>query len=1053
MSGYTEHYNLKKPAQSENYNVEDANTNNTIIDAILFGKVDKVAGKDLSSNDFTNEYKLKLDAMGKIYNYLGTVQNLDALGKIENSKKGDLYHVQSESADYAWNGTKWEKVDSNKGDTGVGITEIKCQESTDDSGINVITIKLSDGRETSFNVRNGTKGKTGEKGETGDTGPRGETGSYPVLISTATGNPVHIENSSDLTMKLKLNGGHQQKKTEGYNILDYITNLKSENDGLKNTLNKDGSITTTGVPSVNYAKVTSGINLYDKLEDKKTYTLKQGEVQTGILYLQVDALKADGTHTYINNSQNGEVTFTVDKTTYTKYTILIQSGLTSAWGTSSKTITNTYMLYEGTDDKEFEPYTGGQDSPNRDYPQEIETVGDNVNLLNNTASTTSINGIDITVFEDKTVLINGTANENVNFVLQRNLLLEDGKEYTLNSGNDNASSSKFGIYINQYYDKSNHVQASYNSPLNFIYDIKSKDSNNIYLYINKGSTVENELLKPKLEKGTTASPYSMYNQGSVEIVKRNENLLSIVEQTRVNNGTTATLKDGKATLTGTATSNWTLLTQSKTPFYLKAGEYTVSVYDFNVEENYSLEFTLYHADNTSTKMYLDKYNKHRTYTVEKDVTGLTVGLSGFKAGDTLDLEFSVQLEEGKTSKNWILPRSEEFIVPIQREMLEGDYIDNVEHHEWDKLTLTGAEAWRVESSGRFSILSISLSVAYKKPTASSVILGNLCNSYIEKSPTETWNKTQGFSIDLAGNLCVYDETYSVNSDLTGFKAMLVEKYNAGNPVVCYLKLATPIELELTKEQKAILNSMKTYKNETNIIADNELATMEVEYQTDAEVNELLNEQKEKMWGVGSIYTTTLEEDPAIILGLGKWIRKKILNGGELIAYGSAYNQGEQSDTVVNGARLDFSDTKIPNKKFNIKNFVDGVLFDQGGTFKIATKGIVGLVKCNSKFCGLGGSGITGLWWQGNSNPLPTGVNLLSTNALLTGPYGEVYGGNTNTLLYEVTDEASDETEFYVNPFVNPYGGAFAPCQAGTKCSLEVEVYSKKQTTYVWERIS
>lgn len=1046
MSGYTEHYNLKKPAQSENYNVEDANTNNTIIDAILFGKVDKVAGKDLSSNDFTNEYKLKLDAMGKIYNYLGTVQNLDALGKIENSKKGDLYHVQSESADYAWNGTKWEKVDSNKGDTGVGITEIKCQESTDDSGINVITIKLSDGRETSFNVRNGTKGKTGEKGETGDTGPRGETGSYPVLISTATGNPVHIENSSDLTMKLKLNGGHQQKKTEGYNILDYITNLKSENDGLKNTLNKDGSITTTGVPSVNYAKVTSGINLYDKLEDKKTYTLKQGEVQTGILYLQVDALKADGTHTYINNSQNGEVTFTVDKTTYTKYTILIQSGLTSAWGTSSKTITNTYMLYEGTDDKEFEPYTGGQDSPNRDYPQEIETVGDNVNLLNNTASTTSINGIDITVFEDKTVLINGTANENVNFVLQRNLLLEDGKEYTLNSGNENGSSSKFGLYINQYYDNSNHIQASYNSPLNFIYDIKSKDSNNIYLYINKGSTVENELLKPKLERGSNASPYSMYNQGSVEIVKRNENLLSIVEQTRVNNGTTATLKDGKATLTGTATSNWTFLTLTKTPFKLTPGEYTMD----NLS-GYQLEPSFWYSDTDSKRVYINGSSK--TFIIEKNVQFLSIGLSGFKAGDVLNLDFPIKLVAGTELGEWVEPKSETYILPIQEEMLNSDYIDNVEHHEWHKLILTGTEPWYCESNGRFGYLVQHLPAAYKKTVQTSDLLGNVCSGYIEKTPSQTWAGTQGFCIDPSGSLRIWDDTYSKTSDLAGFKAMLAEKYNAGNPVVCYLKLATPIELELTKEQKAILNSMKTYKNETNIIADNELATMEVEYQTDAEVNELLNEQKEKMWGVGSIYTTTLEEDPAIILGLGKWIRKKILNGGELIAYGSAYNQGEQSDTVVNGAKLDFSDTKIPNKKFNIKNFVDGVLFDQGGTFKIATKGIVGLVKCNSKFCGLGGSGITGLWWQGNSNPLPTGVNLLSTNALLTGPYGEVYGGNTNTLLYEVTDEASDETEFYVNPVVNPYGGAFAPCQAGTKCSLEVEVYSKKQTTYVWERIS
>lgn len=41
MSEYTEHYNLKKPAQSESYNIDVANTNNDIIDEKLYSKVDK----------------------------------------------------------------------------------------------------------------------------------------------------------------------------------------------------------------------------------------------------------------------------------------------------------------------------------------------------------------------------------------------------------------------------------------------------------------------------------------------------------------------------------------------------------------------------------------------------------------------------------------------------------------------------------------------------------------------------------------------------------------------------------------------------------------------------------------------------------------------------------------------------------------------------------------------------------------------------------------------------------------------------------------------------
>lgn len=41
MSEYTEYYNLKKPKQTENYDVDVANTNNSIIDTTLYSKVDK----------------------------------------------------------------------------------------------------------------------------------------------------------------------------------------------------------------------------------------------------------------------------------------------------------------------------------------------------------------------------------------------------------------------------------------------------------------------------------------------------------------------------------------------------------------------------------------------------------------------------------------------------------------------------------------------------------------------------------------------------------------------------------------------------------------------------------------------------------------------------------------------------------------------------------------------------------------------------------------------------------------------------------------------------
>ncbi len=107
MANYTKHYNLKKPASSENYDVRVANTNNDIIDEVLFGKQEKVPGKGLSTNDFTNEYKSKIDTLQNIYKFKGSVSSLTELNLIEEQKIGDVYNVISENKDYAWTGSTW----------------------------------------------------------------------------------------------------------------------------------------------------------------------------------------------------------------------------------------------------------------------------------------------------------------------------------------------------------------------------------------------------------------------------------------------------------------------------------------------------------------------------------------------------------------------------------------------------------------------------------------------------------------------------------------------------------------------------------------------------------------------------------------------------------------------------------------------------------------------------------------------------------------------------------------------------------------------------------
>lgn len=108
MSKYTKNYNLIKPDKSDNYDIEDVATKNAdTIDTVLFSKVDKVPGKSLSANDFTNEYKNKIDTLQNIYKFRDSVSTKAELLLIEGQKNGDVYNVVEENKDYAWNGLEW----------------------------------------------------------------------------------------------------------------------------------------------------------------------------------------------------------------------------------------------------------------------------------------------------------------------------------------------------------------------------------------------------------------------------------------------------------------------------------------------------------------------------------------------------------------------------------------------------------------------------------------------------------------------------------------------------------------------------------------------------------------------------------------------------------------------------------------------------------------------------------------------------------------------------------------------------------------------------------
>lgn len=215
--------------------------------------------------------------------------------------------------------------------------------------------------------------------------------------------------------------------------------------------------------------------------------------------------------------------------------------------------------------------------------------------------------------------------------------------------------------------------------------------------------------------------------------------------------------------------------------------------------------------------------------------------------------------------DFVLHQSQTAIMPIQQEMLEGDYVADVEHHELGKIILTGEEKLidNVSTSIRtywgidFSNYGI---YQYNDPT-------KVCDVLTTKFKSRPQQGTflPGQVALITSNKNMY---FVFEPDTTEEQARTILK---DMPV--YFRLATPINLELTEEQKAVREQkMYTYKNITNISLSDELASIDVEYKKDLETehNKLQNEIDE----IKQLISTT--ETSALLLdNLQKDVEKEV----------------------------------------------------------------------------------------------------------------------------------------------------------------------------------
>lgn len=501
-----------------------------------------------------------------------------------------------------------------------------------------------------------------------------------IPTGQASGDSIYIEDSGTLDFDWKIKGGHRQETRKGSNLLDFNVAQNS-----KVTINEDGTITING---------QGGFSLAFKQFTAKANT--KYYIKWELVSGTVDISKSNG-----NSFMDPLTGSNIEQGVFKESTVETDKTMSGFWINNMVIFTNARIrFWANTDKSGFEKYGA---SPSLDYPREIETAGSNINYFKVEPQTQY--GITITKNKDGGIVLNGTASQTIRIV---NVLNLGASDFTLSIS---ASEVNESIYVRT---RSSAGALTRNLKLANTRLATATNKNETYsteLTIDKGAVCNNLIIYPKLEKGNTFTSFSEYNKGSIEIFESNKNLLNLVERDE-SNGVKTTIDKGILTLNGTITSGWSNLIGIAECRYIKPGNYNFSV---DTAQDFDINIRLY--NNTMLSSYQDivlpKNKQNTKVNISSKKYFYYIFISNAE-GKTFDnLSFKLQLEKGDIASSIVEHKDNRILMPIQQEILEGDYIADVEHHEWEKIESYNGETITTDYISTTGQLTTGATVYYK----------------------------------------------------------------------------------------------------------------------------------------------------------------------------------------------------------------------------------------------------------------------------------------------------------------------------------------------------
>lgn len=641
-----------------------------------------------------------------------------------------------------------------------------------------------------------------------------------ATIGEASGENIHLEDSSEARCEIKICGNHQQDTREGYNQL--------KNEGTTQTLNnvtitkkEDETLVVNGTATEDF---TFSIKRNIELEDGEQYKLSGcpngGDEKKYALTIN---------QYYENQSHFGQdygdgVNFTYNGSLPINNNIYIRLFK----GITYNNLIFKPMIVKGTEQKPYEQYGA---SPSFAYPSFVKAVGDVKNILDmSNAKGGTSGGITCNMIADGSYKYKGTATSqyiNVWFMggyatdLPTLFTLEPGTYYINDvslfegtTGFANDSSKKIWTFIRAY--NVTGVRAV------------GAVSGNTY----------DETKYPIIAKIDHEIPWVSYNCGSAKIDIFNKNYLSKIPKKSITaQGITSTFDGEKFICKGTAQTNYFNLLTEKV--YRKIGK-GIKTLSTNKLKKGRVFIHFYYVDGTDQSYYTSINTNQVSFTLNKDVESYRLNVDSITVGDTIDDNIYVQLEDGRIVTEIEKAENQEYLVDVQQEMLEGDTFVRqdgkwYEMHNWIKIIVDGTNVKVTDTKDTGYVIQALLGTKNCKPGI------GYSNRFIYDKVL-TWKTPNTLIFTTIGVYLHFDR--SLLGDLTinneNINAMLKKQYDSGNEIYVLGQLLEPQLLECTETQSKVLdeiyNKAHTYKNITNISAESSEVNpiINVKYLKDAE---------------------------------------------------------------------------------------------------------------------------------------------------------------------------------------------------------------------------